>query len=424
MKKIALVLFIITSTAMVMVSCKKNWYNTDTSATDLNLPAVPYDYKGLKNDNEATLGRVLFYDKQLSINNTISCGSCHKQSLAFADNVKFSEGFKNVTTSRNSPGIINTSKKVNFFWDCRTHDLRKLSLEPVHNQVEMGFFEMSALPAKIAAINYYPSLFEKAYGTKEITEEKIANAIANFVASINSDNTLFDQHNMAMLGQMQSSNSNGNVTTNGGPASSPLNAIQLEGLNLFVGKYNCVTCHNMNLVTGNGTGYNNGSTVNNNDMNTFPAVNEFVDLGFNGEIGNELDVTNRQPRTATVEEMRIATANIGIDGSNGDVGFFTISGNAKDKGRVRIPDLRNVTRTAPYMHDGRFLTIEDVLNHYSHGISDNVNLDARLKDAYGNPAVLNISAHDKLALKAFLETLTDNDILHDAKFSDPFIVKQ
>ncbi len=423
MKKIVLLSAAFIASAIV-ISCNKNLLHPALQEAKLDLPATTQDYDGIKNDDQATLGRVLFYDRQLSVNNSISCGSCHKQAYAFADNTQFSRGFANAQTSRNTPGIVNASKKHNFFWDSRSHDLREMVLKPISNHIEMGFYDMSALPGKLSTVSYYPALFQKAYGSPEINEQRISDALANFVASINSENTVFDQHNKVMA----NTNLVNQFAINVAPPNTPLNTLQLEGLSLFTGKYNCVSCHNMNLTPnpsgggGSGSGYAEGPTqpVVNNFQFPFNEGDQFINIqALAAE--NRLSVTNREKFVATEANTRISTANIGIDGSNGDVGLGAITNNPADNGRVRIPDLRNVALTAPYMHDGRFKTLDDVLNHYSHGIADNNNVDSRLRDAYGNPVVLNISSHDKMALKAFLETLTDENLVHDKKFADPFV---
>jgi cytochrome c peroxidase len=111
---------------------------------------------------------------------------------------------------------------------------------------------------------------------------------------------------------------------------------------------------------------------------------------------------------------------IGLENNPVDLGFGGITGKADQMGRFKTPNLKNVALTAPYMHDGRFETLDEVLEHYSTGIKSSVNLDPSLKDQYGNPKKMNITEKDKKSLKAFLNALTDYSLVTDVKFSDPF----
>ena len=318
-------------------------------------------------NNQATLGRVLFYDRHLSLNNSVSCGTCHKQAFAFSDNVALSAGFENRLTSRNTPPLQNLSGFSfgggvqgpfgpgfsgggRLFWDGRENDLRKLIMKPVANHVEMGMDDPAAVITKLNELPYYKSLFLNAFGSETITIDRISTAVALFVGSINAVNTRFDQANT------------------GGK----LSALELEGMQLFHQKYDCEGCHNENIH-----GYFSGA--------------------FN---------------------------NIGLDAPYKDNGVGAVSGNSADNGRFKVPNLRNVALTAPYMHDGRFKTLNDVLDHYSHGIKGDTNLDTLMKDPKtGGPLRMNINAHEKTAIIAFLGTLTDVDMITNPNFSDPFKIK-
>ena len=138
----------------------------------------------LTNDG-ATLGRVLFYDKQLSKNNTVACASCHKQNLSFDDNVALSVGFAGGLTSRNSMALLNTRfyKSGKMFWDERAASAEKQALQPIQNLVEMGI-TLAELETKVKALNYYPALFLKAFGSTAIDSVKIAKALSQFERSI------------------------------------------------------------------------------------------------------------------------------------------------------------------------------------------------------------------------------------------------
>jgi cytochrome c peroxidase len=179
--------------------------NEPASHTRPNLPATPYNYNinypaflvtamnqqdNTPADNPitnggATLGRVLFYDKNLSNNNTISCGSCHKPTTSFTDNVQFSTGFEGGFTTRTSMDLLNVAfyESGKMFWDERSATLEAQVVQPIQNHVEMGM-TISNLVSKISALDYYPSLFQNAFGTTAIDSINIAKALAQFVRSI------------------------------------------------------------------------------------------------------------------------------------------------------------------------------------------------------------------------------------------------
>jgi len=363
--KIFLFAVLITATLIGFYSCKKQSQSVQPSHLTLRLPEVPYSYNDVnftgQTNDLITLGRVLFYDTRLSVNNAISCASCHKQIIGFADNAAFSRGFENRLTTRNSIPIQNLATfsfepdAVSLFWDGRQSFLSSMVLKPITNHVEMGMSDDNAIAERVRQTPYYADLFEKAFnGENDITATKIANAMAAFVGNISSSNAKFDQVQ------------NGQAT---------FSALETQGQELFFTKYNCGSCHQSVVAP---IGY--GSAAN-------PA-------GF---------------------------INIGLDENYSDRGLGAITGNVTDDGKFKVPSLRNVALTAPYMHDGRFGTLNEVLDHYSHGIANSANLDIRLKGTDNLPVNMNISEQEKVAIIAFLGTLTDYSIIHDVRFSSPFI---
>lgn len=330
-----------------------------TNSVALRLPEQPYSYDG--DDHIVTLGRVLFYDTRLSINNSISCGTCHKQELAFSDNVAHSRGFENKVTPRNTPPIQNIGNATsiqlddfsgfeNLFWDGRETMLQSMVLRPITNHVEMGMSNGATVLAKVNEQSYYQSLSKKAFGSTTMTQNQMAVALASFVANLQPSNTAFD------------------LTSKDQPDA--LSPIQQQGLDLFIEKYNCISCHRI-TKPGN--------------------YSKFA-----------------------------AFANIGLDVFYTDNGRGNITNNSADNGKFKIPNLRNVTLTAPYMHDGRFATLEEVMDHYSTGINNNTNLDPRLRDKNNQAAVFNITPTEKKAIIAFLGSLTDFNLTTDERLSDPF----
>jgi cytochrome c peroxidase len=296
----------------------------------------------------AALGRVLFYDKRLSITNTVACASCHQQQHGFASPERFSRGLEGVPTKRNVLGLTNVRYSVEnrYFWDLRVESLERLVTVPIESPNELGN-SLTLLEKKLAATEFYPPLFEAAFGTPDIDRDRIARALAQFLRALLSFQSPFDKafHPMHFgeeprVGEL-------------------LSAEELRGLEIFETVGRCTSCHERGAQT--------------------------------------LDIP----------------ANNGLDSIPSDPGV-------RD-GRFRAASLRNVAVTAPYMHDGRFATLREVIEHYSTGAVDSPLVDIRLRgmDPQG-PVTLNLSEADKDALEAFLQLLTDETFLTDLKFSDPF----
>jgi cytochrome c peroxidase len=309
-------------------------------------------------NNGATLGRVLFYDKNLSINNTISCASCHKQANAFSDPVVKSTGFNGGLTGRNSMSLVNAMYYPNgrFFWDQRAATLEEQVLIPVQDLVEMGM-TLPALETKLKTLAYYPPLFQKAFGDNSITSDRISKALSQFTRSLISYRSKYDAGRSSFPPGPLAPNTNfTNFTLE-----------ENRGMQIFLtGQGGCVPCH--------GT-------------ETFTAPQE---------------------------------KNNGLDLTTTDRGFGAVLNNTALDGTFKVTTLRNVELTPPYMHDGRFATLEQVVEHYSSGVKNHPNLSPQLKLPNGQPRLANLTPQDKAALVAFLKTLTDNTIATDVKYSNPF----
>lgn len=325
------------------------------------LPATPYQYANIPlplhlaviphnipadnpiTDHGATLGRVLFYDRRLSVTNTVACASCHFQAYAFTDPAQFSTGFAGAKTRRNAMGLSNSRffRVDHFFWDARVRSLEDLVLLPIQSPIEMGS-DLEQLVAELAAEPFYPPLFAKAFGTPDVTADRLAKAVAQFLRAIVSYRSKYD------VGVAYNFR---NFTSQ-----------ELFGKQVFETQaFRCALCH----------------------MTDTHMLNH--------------------PR------------NNGLDVVYTDKGVGEITGDAFDNGRFKPPSLRNVALTAPYMHDGRFATLSAVLNHYSSGIRPHPNLDPFL------PLTgVNLTQTEREALMAFLQTLTDESLVTDVKFSDPF----
>ncbi len=297
-------------------------------------------------DAGATLGRVLFYDKRLSTNQTISCASCHVQANGFSDPRQFSIGYNGSLGTRNARWY----QRKKFFWDERAATLEDQTLAPIQNPIEMGM-TLGALTNRLAAEPYYTNLFAAAFGSTAITTNRISFALAQFVRSIVSTQSKYD---------IGVTNNFANFT-----------AEENTGRQIFFGlngnKATCAICH----ATDN---FVPTTTLNNNGLE-FP----YVDLGVGG-----------------------------------------ITGVTTQNGLFKVPSLRNIALTAPYMHDGRFTNLAQVVTFYNSGIVSGPNLSPPLIGPGGQPLRLNLTTAQQAALVAFLNTLTDTNLVTDAKLSDPF----
>ncbi|MFT6333744.1 MAG: cytochrome c peroxidase [Saprospiraceae bacterium] len=346
----------------------------------LDLPEETHDYtlvtnrpvQGFNPDlpfHKATLGRVLFYDKALSVDGSTSCASCHKQAAAFADNERFSEGIDGQIGTRNSLPLGNTIGFVKYYgtdlqfqsgffsWDEKFESIDQQSEAAIISSIEMGH-TMWELAAKIKADEKYQILFDKAYGeSSPITEGNILDAITEFVNSFSSRASKFDD----AIPTSANSFSQANVFDD----FEAFNSSENRGKALF--NSNCSSCH--------------GSSHN---------------------------------------AIVLSRANNGLDMTYADKGLGANEGSHMN-GVFKVPSLRNIELSGPYMHDGRFNSLEEVVDHYSDGIQNHENLSQFLKNSATQQAVkLNFDATDKEALVNYLKTLTDIDFVTAPKWSDPF----
>lgn len=339
--------------------------NIPQHANEYKLLSLPSQFRGSSlgagmTNSGATLGRVLFYDKQLSKNDKVACASCHLQEKAFADPVAFSEGFEGELTGRNSLALGNVRfyyDNRGFFWDERAHSIEEQTQLTMQDHIEMGL-DLDELEGKLSDDAHYEVLFRRAYGSSEITPDKVSDALAQFVRSMVSFRSTYDK----ALGN-ELDNNNFSATGNFAMFSTEEN----RGKELFM--ENCSSCHGNRL---------------------FPPV---------------------------------SVANNGLDLVYEDNGVSKITGRASDSGKFKVPLLRNIALTGPYMHDGRFETLEEVVEHYNSGVQKHPNLHFSLKENFntnGDVRRMNLDEADKAALVAFLNTLTDEDYITDVIYSDPF----
>jgi len=319
-------------------------------------------FRPLINDDVATLGRVLFYDEKLSALENISCASCHKQEKSFADDVQFSEGVASLT-KRNSMQLndLGWTENDRFFWDMSESDIHEMISLPLKDENEIGA-DMSEVSFKLGSTSYYPDLFQKAFNSTEITEDKIVDALVHFMHSMTTFNSRFDY---------LSDNDFVGVTDQ-----------ELHGMELF-GAF-CSTCH----IEGD-KGILFGETGEEDDLDLF----ELFPFIFNNGLPQSED------------DLGVGEWNDGEENGWTESGFDYL---------FKVPTLRNVELTGPYMHDGSIETLEDVVEFYSSETETNEWSFFTFEGGF------NFSEDEKSALVAFLKTLTDHEFIADVKFSDPF----
>jgi cytochrome c peroxidase len=328
---------------------------TVTNRVEIARDATPYrltisDFfprPTLPKDNPLTvegvdLGRRLFNDPLLSVNGQQSCASCHQSAAAFTDAGKhFSQGAEGQTGTRNAMPLANLAWQNSFFWDGRAGSLREQVLQPILNPKEMH----ESLPnvvAKLARADYAPR-FARAFGTAEISADRLARGLEQFLLTLTSHNAKFDQ---VLLGREK------------------FTAEEQRGFELFHTEYDprheqfgadCFHCHGGPL---------------------------FSDFTFHN---NGLDP----------------------EGTAKDLGRFHVTTNRADLAMFKTPSLRNLAVTAPYMHDGRFATLEEVVAHYAGGVKRSATLDPNLAKHPDGGVPLGLD--DQRALVAFLKTLTEQN---------------
>ena len=305
-------------------------------------------------DAGATLGRVLFYDTRLSASDTVSCSSCHQQQHAFSDTKRFSIGHRGGATSRNAMPLV----EVRYYARGRFFwDERAATLEEqvlIPVQNKVEMGqELNTVVGVLRKDSAYPALFEKAFGDRRITAERTSKALSQFVRSLVSYRSKYDE-GLALAGFPQADFPNFTTQENRGKA-------------IFLRR--CGICH-------------------------------------------------LPPSAGVVLSMQDARNN-GLDADDGvtDLGVADVTGRRRHMGLFKSPSLRNVEYTAPYMHDGRFATLKQVVEHYSNGVKAAPNLDPRLR----GPGPMRLAPAQQAALVAFLKTLSDQAFITDPKFSDPFV---
>ncbi len=302
------------------------------------------------------LGRHLFYDPILSSDNTMSCSSCHNQAAAFSDSPNvFSQGRYGTKMKRNTMPLFNLAWYPAFFWDGRAKSIEEQIFHPVREYNEMNI-DWKTATERLEKNKFYKTKFKQAFGTKKIDSVQVAHSIAQFLRTMISYQSKYDQV------------IKGNTL---------FTKDEYEGFNLINDqtKGDCIHCHSTD--------------------------------------GDALGTT-------------LAFSNNGLDAVTNpddykDKGRGAITGKITDNGKFIVPSLRNVAFTAPYMHDGRFKTLEEVINFYSEGVQKNVNIDSKM--GYAHQGGVKLTSEEKRKIVAFLLTLSDSSFISNPEFSNPFLKK-
>ncbi len=322
---------------------------------DLNLPSHFANPTTIPADNpmkqeSVNLGRFLFWEKKLSGDNTMSCGTCHAPENAFGTNNIVDIGIDGIAGTRNTMPLVNMVFQSTITWDGGVETLEDQAFEPVKNPIEMHEEWVNAVQ-KIADDPNYDALFTAAYGTADVDSIRITKSIAQFIRSMVSQDSKYDKWKK------------GEILF--------LSSIEFEGLDLFGTEgglggdgADCFHCHE-------------------------PFAHQFRKEGF---------------------------SNNGIDSVFTDLGRGGITGLPSDYGKFKIPTLRNIEYSAPYMHDGRFETLDEVIEHYNNGGLPSPTIDPFM-EAFG--VGLTLSTQEKAAVKAFLLSLSDPEFINNPNFSDP-----
>ena len=336
-------------------------------------------------DAGAALGRVLFYDRTLSGNGRVSCASCHRQELAFTDGRRFSTGFDGRQVTRNSMSLVNLRyhPRGRFFWDERAATLEEQVLMPIENEIEMGH-SLPALVKQLQQDPIYPPLFQAAFDSPTVSQERISRALAQFLRSIVSFTSRYDQERdqvKSVYDEFPGFTEQENL-----------------GKAMFLGRGGCAVCHLMQP-----------------DAKDRVRAIEYI-------AERELQPVDESLRCRQSAFFLVEAPVVnGVDGevNESDRGVGAVTDDKKQNGAFKVSSLRNIELTGPFMHDGRFATVDRVLEHYNWSVRPHPNLDPRLSliAAHG----LALPEREKVALTVFLKTLTDHRLLKDERFSDPFV---
>lgn len=345
-------------------------------AEPLGLPKVPVPADNPQTPEKIALGDKLFHDTRFSIDGTVSCATCHNGNKAFTDSpLRVSEGHHKLTGTRNAPTVLNAAYFKTMFWDGRSSSLEDQSQFPMINPVEMGLPDHQPVLKIVREDPAYVDGFKKAFGKsgKDVTMEEVKKAIAAFERTVISGDSPFDKWYF------------------GGEA----NAISDQakrGYNVFIGQGRCVSCHVIEqtqaLFTDNKF-HNIGVGINRIQDDVPKLAGEFLKAKIAG---------------ADVDKSVLA------DPKSSDLGRFAVTDSFDEIGGFKTSTLRNIAKTAPYMHDGSLKTLKDVVKHYNEGGKSPGDYFPVNPYLSGGIRPLNLTDQQMDDLVAFMETLTSPSV--------------
>ncbi len=331
----------------------------------LGLPPLSIPKDNIQTTEKIELGRLLFNDARFSSDNSISCASCHHSNKAFTDGLKVPKGVNNLSGLRNAPTVINAAFYKTYFLDGREPSLEAQSLGPFINPVEHRLKNYKKIIKVIHSDPDYPQMFEQAFNIPkdQITIKFVSKAIASFERTLIAGNSLFDQYYF-------------------GRDHTKLSESAARGLRLFRRKGNCANCHEIsfdNALFMDNRFYNIGVGFN----HLKPKLNEIISSLKQGRPVKALDLSPEQLS---------------------ELGRFNVTNIILDIGKYKTPTLRNISLTAPYMHDGSMKTLEEVVDYYDKGGDKNRFID---------PAIypLHFTKQEKIDLVAFMKSLTSPQLI-------------
>lgn len=312
---------------------------------------------------QVALGDKLFNDKRLSADDSVSCSTCHDPAKAFTDGKAQAVGIKNQVGQRNSPTVLNALFLATQFWDGRAGTLEDQAGLPILNPIEMGMASQDAVVAKVRGIPEYQTAFKQLNG-RDVTYADIASAIASFERTKLSGNARFDRF---LAGD-----------------SKALTAQERRGWALFNGKGRCNTCHAGNAVS------------------PLFSDQKFHNIGVAAHKQDFVQLANEALRVVRAGDQK-QIDELALQSKFSELGRFMVTRKENDIGSFKTPTLRNTGVTGPYMHDGSFATLWDVMDHYNKGGTANPYLD-------GGMQRLGLSETEIDDLVAFMFALTSDDL--------------
>ena len=342
------------------------FYTNLSFANDLlGLPPLHIPANNSQTDDKIELGRILFNDIRFSGDNSISCASCHHADKAFTDGLKVPKGINNLLGTRNAPTVINAAFYNTLFLDGRAKSLEEQALGPFLNSVEHGLKDYTKILNVVRSDRHYLQMFKQVFNISadKISIEHISKAIASFERTLIAGNSPFDQYYF-------------------GRDHTKMSDSAARGLRLFRRKGNCANCHEIS--------WDSALFMDNRFYN--------IGVGFNRIKPKLNEIQSALENGTKVEELGLTTV------QNSELGQFNVTHNMRDMGKFKTPTLRNISLTAPYMHDGSMKTLEEVVEYYDKGGDKNRFIDAAIFP-------LDFSKQEKADLVEFLKALTSPQLL-------------